>query len=556
MMRRLWIPVAALLVCTACLITVIRSLYVPSGCSEETARPSAAISSSAPNSGPRTAVPAASPAEASAEPTRAAAPTPSAAVEASPTHPADPSPPPEDIPDTAEGTASDSAEVSQRLLQSALGEIKARESSAESAEGTYLRRDYEYPGGDRFSCVRLCVSDTPRPVIMLESLHLDGEDGTVRYYDGSQWSTVPLEDTVLDYGMYFISTNRQHMIICLPAAYADREGVLEYLPKCLGRLTVQKDEDGWTLNICCRYAPAGSNLEYMYLVSDRRLIDWSMDNAESDWAGFLFTGNSRWTYDGYFYVSPENYYPAVPNSYFSLPAAYIVSKFVSTLEIYRASKLFVLPMLDIMCFQQNDMGFFPTPAGSTWLLEEYGIGMGFFDTRFNADLIIAMTGAIDRLEAGYLVPTVTRFADFFEAYVLTKGIIRGDGILLPDYWHPDGCKTTHTSLNHQCAQALMAFNLYDLTNRTLLYDIALSLIRGIDAEADFWKSGPYGNLNYAWYEGTAYGTDYPYLTYDDMVKLQRAVEKHTGSEDPVLQDLVSHKLYWMIYNNITGYITQ
>jgi len=82
----------------------------------------------------------------------------------------------------------------------------------------------------------------------------------------------------------------------------------------------------------------------------------------------------------------------------------------------------------------------------------------------------------------------------------------------------------------------------------------MSLVRGICSKADFWMSGEGGNLNYAWHDGSNYGSDYLYLTYNDLFKLQEALLRLRGSRDETLRMIMDHKLEWMISNGVTGYL--
>lgn len=56
------------------------------------------------------------------------------------------------------------------------------------------------------------------------------------------------------------------------------------------------------------------------------------------------------------------------------------------------------------------------------------------------------------------------------------------------------------------------------------------------------RTGEYGN------------TDYPYLTYDDLFKLQKYLSDRFSRTDPVLDMLMQHKRAWMDANGITAYM--
>lgn len=54
-----------------------------------------------------------------------------------------------------------------------------------------------------------------------------------------------------------------------------------------------------------------------------------------------------------------------------------------------------LAMIDLMREQQNEYGFIPSQAGSTWLKTDYGIEPGYYDTRFNTDFWLANINAAE-----------------------------------------------------------------------------------------------------------------------------------------------------------------
>ena len=47
--------------------------------------------------------------------------------------------------------------------------------------------------------------------------------------------------------------------------------------------------------------------------------------------------------------------------------------------------------------------------------------------------------------------------------------------------------------------------------------------------------------------------DYPYLTYNDLLELQRLWTKRHGTANEAVSKLIVSKLAWMNKNGITGY---
>lgn len=50
-------------------------------------------------------------------------------------------------------------------------------------------------------------------------------------------------------------------------------------------------------------------------------------------------------------------------------------------------------MLHVMLELQNARGYFPTRAGSEWLLNDYEISANFYDTRFSTDMAAGLLSA-------------------------------------------------------------------------------------------------------------------------------------------------------------------
>ena len=125
--------------------------------------------------------------------------------------------------------------------------------------------------------------------------------------------------------------------------------------------------------------------------------------------------------------------------------------------------------------------------------------------------------------------------------------------LVWDYTHPKGCRPNHCSLNHQIAEILVLFQLYDRTGYEGYQDLALLLLNGILAIGTDWILDNQ-DLAYAYLPDGSLGMqDYPYLTYNDLFDLCQTLDLRYGSHDPLLDALMSAKRQWMDQNNVEGY---
>ena len=207
-----------------------------------------------------------------------------------------------------------------------------------------------------------------------------------------------------------------------------------------------------------------------------------------------------------------------------------------------------------MAQRQNQYGYVPTTPGSEWLQGDYGIGPGFYDTRFNTDLLELYIKAARRLGKGMFEETMTRYLGFYTQLAGTSHITtENGGWLIPDYWHPDELTAPHTSLNHQASECLALYHAADLLNRKDLRELADRMLLAIEDTGSGWVM-PNHNLYYSVKpDGTYVEGDYPYLTYNDLFYLRKYLTGFGKEENETLTYLMGEKLQWMQKNGVTGY---
>lgn len=147
--------------------------------------------------------------------------------------------------------------------------------------------------------------------------------------------------------------------------------MIEYLPSSDGTLKVTKTADGFSLSVQSGSVPAGAFSDSLTLTSRRQLFDWNDGDTLTHWQNYRFTDDNRWCWSGYYYTAPPEYYPNGENYFHALPGAYITCKMVRNAED-GACRMLGIAMLDVMRQQQNELGFIPSTAGSTWLKNDYG----------------------------------------------------------------------------------------------------------------------------------------------------------------------------------------
>lgn len=268
-------------------------------------------------------------------------------------------------------------------------------------------------------------------------------------------------------------------------------------------------------------------------------LDWLYDCTVEK-----FGADNRMTTDGYYYSTPSNYIPSGEGYYYRIPAAYIASKLARFSHCTPGFQL-ATAMLDIQRQHYNADGYIPTVNASSWLLNDYEIADGFYDTRFNTYIGHALLDLGRAAGISEFTEHAMNYAAFLCAHAAqTADVTDNAGILVDDYAHHAGNLPTLTSLNHQLAETYFLFE----TRDSDAVQTAQRMLQGIVDTADLWIR-PDGNLHYAVYPDGSYGgDDYPYLTYNDLLDLNTCV----GGNDS-LELLLETKKVWMDANGITGY---
>jgi len=305
----------------------------------------------------------------------------------------------------------------------------------------------------------------------------------------------------------------------------DKNGLVEYKNNHI-QMTFNGDVADWWIYI------TPHNIENSYG------FDWIYDCTLNK-----FGIENRMTLDGYYYKTPTAYIPTGANHYYLNPAAYIASK-LANYENNIHSLWISTAMLDVQQQNYNNEGYIPTHPMSMWLNEDYGIGYGFFDTRFNTDVALAILSLKQRLNTNYFDNSINNYTSFFINHVKNNYFKVKEGILVEDYSHTDDYKPTHVSLNHQLTEILYMYRV----NKPETISLAKKMLLGIEETADEWIKSD-NNLYYAYHRNNDFGgIDYPYLTYNDLFNLNEFLGKNK-----TLEKLMDAKLKWMIKNNINEY---
>lgn len=428
----------------------------------------------------------------------------------------------------------------------AAGELNIYERSG----GGVQRRIYALPDGTLVTMGRAESEEDP---VQLETWTAAGLAGTVRYFDtDGVWTETPL-----DAGEYRASTIEIELedgtvfFLYTPKSYVLRErDSLECLPALDGCLRISRENGRW------RFIMEGSGpvCDYTLVRSHASLLSWIHENCPDTWMNYTQDGAGKWCFDGYYRTTPSTYEPTGDDYIYRCPASYVVRSLALAAEETPTAAALTLSMLETLTRNQNQAGYWATGPESQWLSKSYGVGPGFYDTRFNTDLMEIYVYVYPRFGGEFLRETMDRYADFYLSFAEDHHQETANGgWLVEDYWHPDGSQPLHSSLNHQLAECLTAFHLADVLNRQDLWDLAQRLLLAVEDTASDWIAKT-GDLHYRVQpDGTYCGTDYPYLTYNDLYDLQAYLEETGAGRSEALDRLMQSKQTWMDANGITGY---
>lgn len=424
----------------------------------------------------------------------------------------------------------------------------------DNAKAALHRGEYALQNGDTVISGRF-EADESCGLTVLEQFQIPAESGTVTWYDADagDWVTAPFAEQSYTSGCIFLDTERTDLYFWPPAAYETLENnSLKALDR-RGTLRLERVSGGWSATLCSPRLEAGQVCDYTVVSSDAegRLLDLDYKSLRSVWKNYTQTGTDRWCCDGYYFPAPDNYVPT--DCIYRCPAGYLVASMVTFQNESRVADDLSLMMLDTMARQQCEAGYLPTPPMSKWLQEEYGIGSGFFDTRFNTDILPMFCKSWHN--HGGFEAFMQSWADWFCSFAeMRRFDTENGGWLVCDY----GGKSlqtplTHCSLNHQVSEIITLLRMSHVLDDERLRPLAERMLLGLEDCGDRWIRED-GNLHYAYYpDGSFGGDDYPYLTYNDMYNLQQLLETEGYGRSRVLDRLMEAKRVWMDDNGVADY---
>ena len=442
--------------------------------------------------------------------------------------------------------------LSERTIDGAA--VREEESNSILGGLTRLERTYDLSNGDRVVFGRMAAGEKDSSYHMVRSDILDCREGTVWYYDyeTSFWKTTPLAEMELGTTCVYIDGDAQDYFIYVPIGYQMLENQSLRENGSKGYLSVTKEGGRWRLRLYGSFLQSGTVCDYSIVRSsgDEPLLNAAEENVMKLWSTYCNNGDGRWCYDGYYFPAADTYIPTGDGCLFRCVAAYFAKSMEWQANSSRCAADLSISILDTISLQQNEEGYFPTMSGSTWLAADYGIAPGFYDTRFNSDLLMIYEHFMSRTDGFRQV--ASRYFDFYLEFAEKNHYeTENGGYLIWDY--NNATQPVHCSLNHQLAEMLILYRFASLLERPELEEMADRMLLGIEDTCEGWIMED-NNLHYCYMDGGVFGKDdYPYLTYNDLYTMQQEFGKMGRGRNEALDRLMEAKLQWMQANGVTGY---
>ena len=428
-----------------------------------------------------------------------------------------------------------------------------KEETAENNDYVLKQRNVTFENGDFFYMHRYTFKKND-PTPLVTGLSIPGSKIEIRYIDANNnwYMSTNTENTA--YETMYINTDKMSMVIGVPAVYLNdtTAATLVRVPEQEKKVVITKEDTGYRLTY---EFPRNTQVmgEIWVLRSNYKLADWSsakhFEALKQD-----LSKQRRLCWDGYYFPIPANYKPYAENMLYRHPSNYVGASFVKNSDLLATRELGYV-MTKICMANQNAQGYWQTGPQSEWLMSDFSIDAGFYDTRFNTDFAENLLNAYKTYGNEEFLSALVRYGEFFKSHAAEHSYkTQNGGILVEDYGHTRTHLPTHVSLNHQLAELNLLYKMYDLTKHEPYLELADKMLLAIEDTRDQWVL-PSNNLNYALYYTGTYNTmvDYPYLTYNDLYMTRHLLRTFFNKNSDTVQYLMDCKLDWMKKNNVTGY---
>lgn len=414
-----------------------------------------------------------------------------------------------------------------------------------------------FENGDTYSITRIYFKEKSE-TRYTTSLKIEGNTIAIRYLNPKtkEWvNTSNLSN--LMYTTLFIDTDTSSYVVSVPAVYKNdfKNNTLTVLSEKEEMVKIEKSNGYYTLSMSFPKDPDVIG-EFWTVSSSSRLVDWSLQKSFDDLIAHDLSNERRWSYDGYYFVTPSNYVPGGEGILYRHPSNYTGSSWVKY-SSNNLSKNLGYVMTETCMQNQNSYGYWETGPKSLWLETDFNIKESFYDTRFNTDFAVSLLYAYQNYNNKEFLISALKYAEFFIEHANKNSYkVDGGGILVQDYaYHKGTYEANHVSLNHQLAEINFLYRLYIITKEQTYFDLAEEMLLGIENTRNKWVLSD-SNLKYAlmYNKTTNEMVDYPYLTYNDLYETKSILKTYFNKTNDTVEFLMAAKKQWMDKNNVKGYL--
>lgn len=431
--------------------------------------------------------------------------------------------------------------------------------SSENTNAVINQRNVYFETGDFYWFRRYIFKNTAEGQRYSSAVTIPGNTIEIRYVDPvtKQWVLTGDLNKLKDIKTtLFINTDVNSAVISVPGVYKNMftSNTLEILREDENPISITHSDGVYTISFS--FPQDTSKIgEIWCLQSPNKLVDWTNQSNYNYLKAHDLSIERRWSWDGYYFITPSNYIPGGENILYRHAANYTGSSFARYGESPAAIDLGFI-MTSVCLENQNSEGFWETGPMSQWLKADFDINGNFYDTRFSTDFGVNLIFAYKRYNHKPFLDGAIKYGEYFLKHAQNNHYDVNDGWLVEDYApsaSQEAHKRTHVSLNHQTAEINFLYYLYKETKDSRFSETADKMLKGIEYTKNKWVQNN-GNLNYAlMYNGTNnVMIDYPYLTYNDLFELKSILSGY-GIQNITINYLMECKKGYMDKNGITEY---
>ncbi len=290
--------------------------------------------------------------------------------------------------------------------------------------------------------------------------------------------------------------------------------------------------------------PAAKNSfsEQWGIISKATLVDWDDETAVDAVKIGDLSRVRKWGGDGQYYFLPSGYAPYSFNGFYRNSANHIGNKYLGIEGRFFEDYAYIT--IDTLIKTQNSDGFWGTDPMAVGLYENYKVGAGFFDTRWDTEAALSLLRGHRRFNEPMFLKAANKYAEFYCDFAVSNAYLtKNQGLLVYDYGFnaTPGIKT-HVSLNHLVNEMNFLLEMYSSTAKTKYLQVAKRILTGISDTAEEWINQETGDLYYGYYGDGKYDVeDYPTLTLDDLRYAQVLLTTLYSNEDPSINMLIKIK---------------